>query len=403
MATKHQLLASLLEKYKELPAQGTYEWQQARKQTIGGSEMGSIIGVNRYSSIKNWVASKIGINRFSGNIYTRWGHLFEPVTNIIMETMLDTDIYETGSIPCYKRDGIKYSPDGLTVASLIIDNDAEREYLTLMEYKSPLRTIPDGRIPPHYVPQPLTGMCSIPNVDIAIFVNNMYRRCSLSQFSCDLSYDKSFHDKDQSRGVNVSSVSAMGVIYFYQTTAQQLNYNGPDWLQFIDESIDCGESTCNKLDDLLKLAATKQVSILYPKSSTVLIAPVLNDNPFIKTILKNKLDESFDYCSYIKRIKTKYKDRIYKNARQRGYRIIGYLPWKLFITDMIIQKKNDTFLQEHKPQIDKALNILYKINKADDQIRAFNDIFNISTSMSDTDNDVVNANGAITIADLDFL
>src|SRR5574343_1571806 len=117
---KHDKLVKFIDKYKDLPNQGSHEWIKGRMNTIGGSEMGTLLGVNKYSTLKTWVASKVGLTTFGGNMYTRWGKMFEPITNTLVKLFLGiNNIYEAGSIPSYSMNGVKYSPDGLAVVKLL--------------------------------------------------------------------------------------------------------------------------------------------------------------------------------------------------------------------------------------------------------------------------------------------
>jgi putative phage-type endonuclease len=57
------------------------EWIEARHAGVGGSDAGSILGVNPYGSIYELWGDKTGINpkSFTGNRATIWGHRLEPL------------------------------------------------------------------------------------------------------------------------------------------------------------------------------------------------------------------------------------------------------------------------------------------------------------------------------------
>jgi len=57
------------------------KWADARKAGIGGSDAGTILGVNSYNSAYEMWGDKTGINprNFSGNRATVWGHRLEPL------------------------------------------------------------------------------------------------------------------------------------------------------------------------------------------------------------------------------------------------------------------------------------------------------------------------------------
>ena len=164
---KQKLLLDFLDKYRYLPAQGSEEWLAQRLESIGGSEMGTVCGVNKYSKVKTLISQRLGLTkRFSGNVWTRMGNLYENITAMYMEYCLKARIHETGSIPGLRDPQGKviqaFSPDGLTVASafeldniippqfkhgpleeFLIDAKANNPWLiTLLEFKAPGRRIP---------------------------------------------------------------------------------------------------------------------------------------------------------------------------------------------------------------------------------------------------------------------
>ena len=48
MTSKLQILQQFLNKHKYLPIQGSHEWLNSRKYSIGGSEISTILGLNPY-------------------------------------------------------------------------------------------------------------------------------------------------------------------------------------------------------------------------------------------------------------------------------------------------------------------------------------------------------------------
>ena len=175
---KQKLLNDFLIQYDHLPKQGTEEWKILRNNYIGGSEISIITGDNKYMSIKELIRRKLGLSEFNGNLATRWGKIFEIITNKLCKKILEiTEIFETSSIPT-NNINIRYSPDGLTIGKINI-NGNKKEYIILFEFKSPISTIPIGTVPKHYLPQIKMGLWAINIVDISIFINNIYRKCSL--------------------------------------------------------------------------------------------------------------------------------------------------------------------------------------------------------------------------------
>jgi hypothetical protein len=91
-------------------------------------------------------------------------------------------------------------------------NDEYR--IVLLEFKAPFGTIPDNRIPVHYLPQVKTGLCTIDISEEAIYVSNMFRRCKIDQLNFTPSYDVNFH-RDANKKLDLTEAVAYGVILFH--------------------------------------------------------------------------------------------------------------------------------------------------------------------------------------------
>ena len=214
------IISTYIETLKSAPVQRSAEWYDIRKKTFGGSEMSTILGNNPFNNIKSLIAEKVGINKFNGNLATRWGTIFEDVTCTYTRHILkmDNKIHEVGSVEGYFNRQ-RYSPDGLGAVKLLDCDDAITEYIILFEFKSPSGSLPNKKIPTHYVPQIQTGLLSIPIADYAIFVNNAYRKCKLSDIKTN-GYDMEFHKADINKRKNglVNEIPyAYGTICFYSS------------------------------------------------------------------------------------------------------------------------------------------------------------------------------------------
>src|SRR6187402_2427396 len=98
--------------------QGTTQWLNDKKYIIGGSEMAVMANCNRFVNKCELIAQKVGIDPFVGNTATRWGNLFENISELLFETIFlrnNNKIQSTGSIPHKNVKNHRYSPDGLCV------------------------------------------------------------------------------------------------------------------------------------------------------------------------------------------------------------------------------------------------------------------------------------------------
>lgn len=411
---KQNILNNFIQKHANLAEQGSDEWHEIRKNTIGGSEMSTITGKNGFTNVEELIARKVGFTHFDGNIACRWGSLFEPVTNRLAELLFDTNISETGSLPGVIPEQ-RYSPDGLGVVTvkckLQLDKIIEtiEHCIVLFEYKAPYSSIPKGIIPKHYIPQVLTGLCSIPIADFAIFISNMYRKCSLPNLLNNTKYDTEFHKGDARKKLKIEAPLALGMIIFYQTKTQYMKFynlykniinksdidlsmydsdsddnddifnhinttefiqkkfityeNNVELYKFINRMLidkdnprDLGMSYYRDFNDILLLHSQDMLSVDYCNPC---ILNRYNENDFIKA---QSIKKSYNVNKYISEYNNIVKNRVYNNNK-----IICYLPWKLFKSDIIYRKRDNDYVIKNKEKILNTVSIINQIHDAHDE------------------------------------
>jgi hypothetical protein len=431
---KIDILQKLINKNQHLAPQGSKEWLDMRVFNIGGSEMATITGDNGFSTMEQLVAQKIGLRNFNGNRATRWGKLFENITDDLTRIMLEIDsdmgIFETGSLEgavAHQR----YSPDGLAVVKLkcattINDEEFETEEycIVLFEYKSPFSSIPTKNIPKYYLPQVKTGLCSIPITDLAIFVNNMYRKCSLSMFEFNELYDIEFHDGDIKKKVKPTNPMAMGIIMFYQTADQRMRFqdtyknkitndSGEAYQNLDDSDSDSDdpgaffqkiednktngsyESNVNNIynrilhKDLIDFGESHEYEFevmlqLYDDGllSTKFYEPCVFRSeyhriPFLVAQGKSQIDTrpiTDMIQNQIDNIQT-FKD----SFNELNNNPIGYLPWKMFKSSMIYQERDETYVHRYNEKIQEVIQTIRDLGGRGDNLyetaRKFDDKF----------------------------
>lgn len=202
MSNKELILAEFIDSNKHLPQQGSVEWLSSRSETIGGSEISTLLGINPYQNIKKLITQKVGVTTFVKSAPLWFGNIMEYVLQNYTEQIFHTKIYETGSIQYDKSKYLKYSPDGLAVVNkkyltkIFTDEDIESkinpkskfdnslnqnkdELLILFEFKNPFMRAPKpGIVPIYYQPQPEMGMHVIDICEVAIFIEGVFRFCS---------------------------------------------------------------------------------------------------------------------------------------------------------------------------------------------------------------------------------
>lgn len=398
---KRKKLEEFLKKYKDLPEQGTQKWKKLRETCIGGSEISIITGDNKYSSIKDLIKRKIGLSIFNGNLATRWGKIFEIITTILCERILDiSEISEASSLPT-NNSYLRYSPDGLTVGTMNINGKIKNQII-LFEFKSPLSTIPLGVVPKQYLPQVKMGLWAIKYVDISLFINNMYRKCSLEDLTDNGLYDKEFHMYDKKKMMGELNPLAMGMILFYQTEKQKKKYIKHSKIKIMDMLIDNNKmndedmlyeenienilykNMNNKIQELLDLGKLKkdEINKLFKMYDDEYLSIYVTDPYILKNMHKLQIFEKEIFVKpyLLKETIKKYKKRNLKKFKKisNTKTCLGVLCWKLFKSDIILIKRDDNYIDKYINKINDVMddikNIRTKIENNINPIEAYEEI-----------------------------
>lgn len=93
------------------------EWLKARETRIGGSEASSLIGINKYQSLRDlWRKKKKGITEEIDNEAIRYGNALEPILREMFRVKhptMDVQYEENAILYSKKYEYMSYSPDGL--------------------------------------------------------------------------------------------------------------------------------------------------------------------------------------------------------------------------------------------------------------------------------------------------
>jgi putative phage-type endonuclease len=95
---------------------GSQEWHEARSGAIGGSEMGSIMGLNPWESAVSLMAKKLDLipNPPIDNWAVKFGQKFEePILELFQEEHPDFEIFTTGTYQSAERPYLHANPDAL--------------------------------------------------------------------------------------------------------------------------------------------------------------------------------------------------------------------------------------------------------------------------------------------------
>ena len=129
-----------------------------RRDRLTASALASALGTNPYEKPDDLIRVKCGEGTFHGNAATRHGDLYEDEARIKYEEMYGEKVHELGLLPHPTIDFLGGSPDGVTESG------------RLLEIKCPLRrSIGDGGVPDHYMPQ-LQLLMEILDLEMCDFV-----------------------------------------------------------------------------------------------------------------------------------------------------------------------------------------------------------------------------------------
>ena len=363
---KIKKLHKLLDANKHAPAQGSVEWLQSRYFSIGGSEIASFmtdIPFNKpYQNIRKLVETKLGIDTFKGNKYTRWGNLCEELTRLFAEHTFSAEIFETGSLPG-SIPHHHYSPDGLG----IIDKEYLKKYVSeehydklpsvccaLFEFKNPYSRIPDGRIPVHYMIQVQTGLNDIPQTDVGIFLDMVVRPCSLD----DLNWSNNYNETDFKDPITFTDPVSIGFIGFAYPSDNDVEKSiATEDLEKLDFSKLRPQRMELEGDDVIDFGNTSERNFYIISQRVV--------SKSIKPYYTNPIPGKFKfYHEY---------EKFENYCKEENLTIIGILPYKVFdVRIATVEKRNGFIKKHHVESIIKAIKIVkkYKDRNHEDKLRA---------------------------------
>lgn len=348
MNTTVNKLTNFLNKHSDLPKQGSSEWLAQRKNTVGGSQIASIMGINKYENLKQFILSKTNKYTFKKAPPLWFGSLMEPCVEQYVAHVYNTKTYETGSLPCEFNDKLSYSPDGLGIVpknklqelssqGILHDLDCEGlpdHPIVLFEFKSPyMRVISSGDIPEYYLPQPLLGMEIIDISDISVFIECVFRFSSISDLRNNR-YSRYHFDRQRLDDF----IAFSGISLFWKGKPEDLGLLTTDLASVTDKHL---------INKLMELAIDSgKIDIEYK--------PL-----FMRTKTDLDLFNEYLYKSYVK-----------QDSLKENY--IGTFTYKLFDVNNVAIKKNKILSEE----------LLMKIDIAFERIRVVTEKI---SNMSDTE------------------
>lgn len=327
-------------------------WYKLMGITIGGSEIASIMGLSPFTSFYKVVESKIeickGLKQWNDidTLSCWWGTVFEGIITKYVEHDLGNKI-KGANICIQKYEGHRNSPDGYMIVNFYKDDGIyhlwttdldtsiiELSIIVLIEFKCPITRKVTGDIPKYYVPQVLSGLSVSPIAYKGLFVDALFRKCSINDLGNNPIYDFNFHKK------NIKSCTglpiAWGAITVYLSTG--CNITSPKIINLLDlYNSNCsgngnGSGNGSNVIDLGN-ACHDVFSVIMAR---------IND----KTLLISKSTVVFP--------DGRGNSEALNNDTIQGYTIYAYLPWKLFDVTYILIDREPNFLENIMPLINKV-------------------------------------------------
>ena len=213
------------------------EWHAARSEGSGGSTVAAYMDVYPYKTMRDIALERLGIVPFEGSVHTRWGTLLEDVLKGYVELAMNISIVADSAFVRGPRRSY-YSPDGVGIVDIApetIDIFGEPvvsgRQIALFEFKCPFVRMPDGRPPGYYVPQVLMGMDLLVLPTVGVFIEAVFRRCTLAQLGRGPKFDATFNvrvakgvakrDEALKRygGRDIASYGIIGIYELHQSDA----------------------------------------------------------------------------------------------------------------------------------------------------------------------------------------
>ena len=340
-------LNNLFAKSQNLPKQKSKEWKDIKKVTIGGSEISIILGINKYSSIPQLIYEKVN-DLYKNNFNVSWGNLFESVIiNIVKKTMIINNlVYELGSVPGF-MDRQRYSPDLLGIVKLL-NGDL---VLSLFEFKCPVNRFPRNTIPNLYLPQIKTGLCSISECDIGIYIDSLFKICTLSDFNIDNKFNNSIESytnniKNDPIIIGCIYISINNNILFNECVGKNIKLvEKIKHMRDKNDIIDFGNIDSNSMIDLVDLINKEILTVHHDEN-------IYSSNKYIYSN-QIKINNNRNFCD------VKRKKNICEHTKKNKY--VGFLCWKLFNIQIIKVDKDNNFVETIKEPIKSYFNVFDKI------------------------------------------
>lgn len=382
MTYKEDILKCFLEKNKFLPKQGSIEWLNSRLETIGGSEISTILGLNPYQDIKKLLNQKLGITKFVKSAPLWFGTILEYPLQKYTELVFNTDVYETGSIQFEKSKYIKYSPDGISVikkdklkrvfkdfdiinSTSLFDNTLDNnneELIILFEFKNPyMRVIKYNEIPVYYKPQPQLGLDVIDICEASIFIESVFRFCSYNDIiNKNNRYNTRYHFDRNRYNNKPIAYNAFSLYYDANNTNETLTNILNRFNEYLSEN-DMNEYDISNIANSKLLNSILENIVDYKDIKIIYHDMYLNN----KSDYHDKDLFYFDKYNNINKFRQEVKAKKEEILSDSNNKYLGCMCYKMFNINIQPVYKSDIVNSELLNKVESVINIIKKCKDID--------------------------------------
>lgn len=345
MKTRREALLKWLSQWEKMPPQGSAEWLSQRGGSCGGSELHRL-----QTGEREFVGQKCGLVTIPSILPMTWGTVFECVARDISEEIFSTDIYESASIPSIEHPLKTFSPDGIGIVELRARNSrglSVRALLyVLFEYKTLWSRIPvPGVVYRDYIPQVKSGLADLGIPDIAIYIEQVIRLCSLRQLRTDDGSCNGIHYKPYTATVQPIATGCM-IVYADSRTPQT-----DVWLT--DPGFDFGETgTGVNIHDLLLAIKTGVLNAT--------LAPISINYSRLRARSEFARAQCLDGKQA--RLLPGIREKV-ATLERSGRVVAGFLPFKVMDLNIVPVHKETGYTRRRSDVINAAMEKVFQLQK----------------------------------------
>lgn len=362
-------------------------WYRLMGETVGGSELAALLGMSPYKSFYDIVESKLAAQTGlpstfdGGGPACWWGSLFEGVIELVVAADLGAPLRGT-DICIRAAPGHRTSPDGYLVVRVVpgegptppalwtTDRGPPPEecepLVALVEFKCPYSRRPDGAVPAHYRPQVWSGLAVSPLASFGLFIDSVFRKCSLEALGPGPEYDREYH-RAKSDQAPWGDPFAWGLIAVYAPRLDaprwvRLGWRGEEWAP--------GDPDPGDADADASLAAWQVHSACLGMSSRAGRADPSLDAADLGDCPPRVFDRALGLIDR-RRFPVRLGAPVFADGRGAGgglaaavrrfhedppadHWLLGLLPWKLFEVNYVPVARRPGFLEEVTLLVDEV-------------------------------------------------